>query len=426
MDARTHSSNTKDCKQPVIVITGPTAVGKTGVGLDVALALNGEVISADSVQVMCLLPLPAAAALAAAGLPVSERKGVPHHLIDVLDVHEDYSAGRFHDEARAVICDVVARGRTPIVVGGTGFYLRFLQEGKPKAGKTTPEVAAAMREAIQKCLAAPACAFGALVPELVSACTFGALPPQLVSTASGALVPGLVSSCAFSALMPQAWQEEALRLGIPGGPDSLSPNQKWDSAVKLLGAWGDEDAMHKIALELNNYYRLERALAVLHLTGRKRAEVDIGAQTQDSTGEEDDCASVSSSDTSQQHTRDFDFRPFFLHRNRELLHRRCNARVVDMVLGLGLLDEAAMLLSKGISSSDGSAAPGSMAGKAVGYRQAIEWMLQMTDAEAVQRDDVVELVEAICTNTHKLVRHQMTWFRDNGTYKVGCMSQGIL
>eukprot|EP00983_Pelagomonas_calceolata_P008560 280067-Pelagomonas_calceolata.AAC.5 len=93
----------------------------------------------------------------------------------------------------------------------------------------------------------------------------------------------------------------------------------------------------------------------------------------------------------------------------------CSAQV----LGLGLLDEAAMLLSKGISSSDSGAAPGSMAGKAVGYRQAIKWMLQVADAEAIKRKDVVELVEAICSNTHKLVRHQMTWFRDNGTYKVG-------
>ena len=104
-------------KIPLLVIAGPTASGKTGVAVELALALNGEVVSADSMQVYRGLTIGTAKATA------EERRGVPHHLIDVADPGEDYSVVRYQQQAREAIRDIAARGRLPILAGGTGFYI---------------------------------------------------------------------------------------------------------------------------------------------------------------------------------------------------------------------------------------------------------------------------------------------------------------
>ncbi|KAG1677586.1 hypothetical protein FOA52_014484 [Chlamydomonas sp. UWO 241] len=165
----------------VIVVTGPTAVGKTAVGLELAKRLGGEVISADSVQVYRTLDI------GSDKLPLEQRQGIPHHLIDVRDHTEEYSAGDFSDEARAAVADILSRGRMPIVVGGTGFYLRWLTHGKAQGPRTTPEAAAHV-----------------------------------------------------SAALKTAWADAAVRLGCP--PEKLTPEAKWDSGCALLTAWGDAEA----------------------------------------------------------------------------------------------------------------------------------------------------------------------------------------
>ncbi len=108
---------------PVIAIFGPTAVGKTRVAAEVACALRGEIVSADSMQVYAGLPAltdqPPAALLAAA----------PHHLIGAVPLDEEYSAGRFAREAAGAIEQITARGRLPILAGGTGLYIRALLGG---------------------------------------------------------------------------------------------------------------------------------------------------------------------------------------------------------------------------------------------------------------------------------------------------------
>lgn len=102
----------------LIAIVGPTASGKSTLGIEVALRLDGEIINCDSVQVYQGIKI------ATAKVPLSERRGVPHHLIDFVPPNINYTAGDWAREAATVIEDIQRRGRVPILVGGTGLYLR--------------------------------------------------------------------------------------------------------------------------------------------------------------------------------------------------------------------------------------------------------------------------------------------------------------
>jgi tRNA dimethylallyltransferase len=106
---------------PVVAIVGPTASGKSTLGIDVALELNGEIINCDSVQVYQGIQV------ATAKVPLAERKGVPHHLIDFVPPSINYTAVEWAREAAKKIEEIESRGRVPLLVGGTGFYLRALR-----------------------------------------------------------------------------------------------------------------------------------------------------------------------------------------------------------------------------------------------------------------------------------------------------------
>jgi tRNA dimethylallyltransferase len=108
-------------RQPVIAIVGPTASGKSKLGIDLALELNGEIINCDSVQVYQEIQI------ATAKVPLEERQGIPHHLIDFVPPTVNYTAGEWARAAAEKIDEIEARGRIPILVGGTGFYLRALR-----------------------------------------------------------------------------------------------------------------------------------------------------------------------------------------------------------------------------------------------------------------------------------------------------------
>lgn len=107
---------------PLLVIAGPTACGKTAQGVRLCEALNGEVVSADSMQVYTGLPI------ATAKPTVEEMRGVPHHLIGVIPPTERFSLARYTALAHAAIRDIRARGRLPVLVGGTGLYIRAVCE----------------------------------------------------------------------------------------------------------------------------------------------------------------------------------------------------------------------------------------------------------------------------------------------------------
>ena len=104
----------------VIVITGPTASGKTTLGVSLALALGTEVVSADSMQLYHGMDI------GSAKIRPEEMDGVPHHLVDVLDPSEDFNVVLFQQMAKEAMEGIYQRGHIPIVVGGTGFYIQAL------------------------------------------------------------------------------------------------------------------------------------------------------------------------------------------------------------------------------------------------------------------------------------------------------------
>jgi tRNA dimethylallyltransferase len=110
-------------RPPVVVVTGPTASGKTPLAIELALRFGGEIVNADSMQVFRFMDIGTAKPSAA------DRARVPHHLIDVVTPAERYSAGRYARSARAAIGAIHARGRVPILSGGTGLYIRAALHG---------------------------------------------------------------------------------------------------------------------------------------------------------------------------------------------------------------------------------------------------------------------------------------------------------
>jgi len=141
-------------KPPLIVLTGPTAVGKTALSVQLAKKLGGEIISADSMQVYRHMDI------GSAKVTREEMDGVPHHLIDILEPSEEFNVALFQKLAREALEGIYARGAVPIVAGGTGFYIQallydidftetnedtsFRREMEEKARKEGPEVLHAM------------------------------------------------------------------------------------------------------------------------------------------------------------------------------------------------------------------------------------------------------------------------------------------
>jgi tRNA dimethylallyltransferase len=123
----------------VLVVAGPTASGKTALGIKLAQKLNGEVISADARQIYRFMDI------GTAKPTVEERAAVRHHLIDVVDPDTHYSAGQFAEDAAAVVRDILKRRKTPIVVGGAGLYIRALLDGF----SPMPEIPSEIRERLQ-------------------------------------------------------------------------------------------------------------------------------------------------------------------------------------------------------------------------------------------------------------------------------------
>lgn len=107
--------------RPVIAVVGPTASGKSDLGLAIALRFDGEIVNCDSVQVYRRL------SVGTAKVPPDARRGIPHHLIDIVEPTDHFTAGAYAALASRTIADIEARGKLPVLVGGTGFYLRALR-----------------------------------------------------------------------------------------------------------------------------------------------------------------------------------------------------------------------------------------------------------------------------------------------------------
>lgn len=126
--------------RPIYAIAGPTASGKSELGIELALRCGGEVINCDSVQIYQEIQI------ATAKVTIAEMRGIPHHLLDYVSPHVNYTVADWATDAIAKIHEIEARGNTAILVGGTGFYLRTLREPLFESPKTDEK----MRERLTK------------------------------------------------------------------------------------------------------------------------------------------------------------------------------------------------------------------------------------------------------------------------------------
>ncbi len=131
-------------KAPLLIIAGPTGVGKTAAAVALAARMPIEVVSADSRQVYRGMDV------ATAKPTAEERRAVPHHLVDVTDPDDHYHAARFAREARAAIDAIRGRGRLPVVVGGTGLYIRALVRGLDPAPPADPAFRRELGELVER------------------------------------------------------------------------------------------------------------------------------------------------------------------------------------------------------------------------------------------------------------------------------------
>jgi len=127
----------------VAILVGPTAVGKTAISLPLAKKLNAEIISADSRQIYKHLDI------GTAKTSPEELNAVPHHLIDALEIEEDYAAGRFAEDASYIINEIFARDRVPLIVGGAGLYIKALIDGLFSESSSDEDVRTALLERVE-------------------------------------------------------------------------------------------------------------------------------------------------------------------------------------------------------------------------------------------------------------------------------------
>jgi tRNA dimethylallyltransferase len=130
-------------KKKIIVIAGPTAVGKTQLSLIMATAMGGEIISADSMQIYRGMDI------GTAKTPLAEREKIHHHLIDSRDLDESFNVVAYYNEACQAIKEILDKGAVPIVVGGTGFYIHSLIYGPPSGPPSDPKLRKFLEEEIE-------------------------------------------------------------------------------------------------------------------------------------------------------------------------------------------------------------------------------------------------------------------------------------
>jgi tRNA dimethylallyltransferase len=128
---------------PLIVILGPTASGKSALGIEIARRFNGEVVVCDSTQVYRHFDI------GTAKVPLAEQQGIPHHLTDLVEPTEVFTAGEYRRRAEPVLAGIIQRGKLPVVTAGTGLYLRALLEGLADAPERSEDLRSRLRAIAQ-------------------------------------------------------------------------------------------------------------------------------------------------------------------------------------------------------------------------------------------------------------------------------------
>ncbi len=192
-------------RPPVVAVVGPTAAGKTSLSLDLAEALGGEIVNTDSMQIYRGMDI------GTAKLPVEERRGITHHLLDVLDVTEPATVAEFQEWARAVIDDCRDRGVTPVLVGGSALYTRAVLDRFEFPG-TDPAVRARLEEEL-------AAAGPEVLHERLATLDAGAAE-RIIATNGRRVVRALevieITGRPFSATLPSLtyFYDDAIQVGV--------------------------------------------------------------------------------------------------------------------------------------------------------------------------------------------------------------------
>lgn len=272
----------------IISVVGPTASGKTALSIEIAKKYNGEIISADSMQIYRGMDI------ATAKPTKEEMQGIVHHLIDNVNPEDEYSVAQYVKDARNAILDIDSRGKTPILVGGTGLY-----------------------------------------------------------------VNSLLDNVQFS----ESPVDDELRRKL----NSLSTEELLPILYDV-----DSESYEKLSIE-KNHKRIVRALEIYYQTGKPKSVVDKEAKSVPSP---------------------YDAIKIGLNANdRQFLYDRINTRV-DLMIDMGLLDEAKKFLSKNLSST---------ASKAIGYKEFIPYFNGESSLE--------ECKNLLKMETRRYAKRQITWFK---------------
>jgi tRNA dimethylallyltransferase len=283
-----------------LIIAGPTGVGKTDLSCELAERLSGEIISADSIQVYRGMDI------GTAKISKEVRKRIPHHLIDMVNIDEPYHVCHFYEDARAALHDILRRGRVPIVVGGTGFYIHTLIYGPPSGPPSDAAIRHMLEEELEK--------FG---PELLF--------------------------------------------------------EKLEKA----------DPTYAKTITQNDTHKVIRALEIMEISGKPVSSFCWKARTPEPY---------------------FDFRCWFLTRQRDELYHHLDARC-DAMLEKGLLEEVVRLDRAGIRQNPTAA-------QAIGYKQTLEFL-----ATAQTPADYEVFREAFRRACRHLAKRQYTWFRKEPLFR---------
>jgi len=287
-------------KKRVIVLAGPTCSGKSKMAMELAQAMDGEIISADSMQVYRGMDIGTAKA------SMQDRLLVPHHLLDIRNIDESFNVVDFYYEARQACQQIIDRGNVPIVAGGSGFYLHALLYGPPSGPPSVPE-------------------------------------------------------------LRQSLEEEMAQLG----------------SEALYSRLAQLDPQIAKSITKNDQQKIVRALEIILLTNKKVSKLSWKGRRK---------------------PQNYDFHCWFLHRPKEKLYERIDRRC-DKMLKDGFLEEVIRLEAQGLRGN-------SSASQAIGYRQALDYLL--TGQTAADYDNFAKVFKQA---TRHYAKRQFTWFRKEPLFR---------
>ncbi len=262
-------------KPRIVAVVGPTASGKSELALDLAEALDGEIINADAMQLYRGMDI------GTAKLPVAERRGVPHYLLDVLDVTEEASLAAYQRDARAARDEILARGKLPILVGGSGLYVRAVLD-QLEIPPTDPRIRLRLEREGEK---AGAEEMHRRLAEKDPAAAIAILPGNLRRIVRALEVIELTGR-PFSATLPKPeYDVPAVQVGLDAPRDQLDDR----IAARVVQMWRDglvEETVRLVSEGLLDGKTAPRALGyaqVLRMLEGELDEVEAQVDTVNST-----------------------------------------------------------------------------------------------------------------------------------------------